>query len=91
MGYEGGVYGSMLYSVGQRRRELGIRMALGAGRGKVLGMVVATGPKLALVGIALGMAGSLAVTRFLAAWCTASAQPTYPHSRWWQSCSGPWR
>ncbi|MCZ6756494.1 MAG: ABC transporter permease, partial [Gemmatimonadetes bacterium] len=63
----GGIYGSMLYSVGQRRRELGIRMALGAGRGKVLGMVVGQGAKLALIGIALGIAGSLAVTRFLSA------------------------
>jgi putative ABC transport system permease protein len=63
----GGIYGSMLYSVGQRRRELGIRVALGAGRGKVLGIVVGQGTKLALIGIALGVVGSLAVTRFLSA------------------------
>jgi putative ABC transport system permease protein len=63
----GGIYGTMLYSVGQRRRELGIRVALGAGRGKVLGIVVGQGTKLALIGIVLGIAGSLAVTRFLSA------------------------
>ncbi len=63
----GGIYGSMLYSVSQRRRELGIRMALGAGQGRVIGMVVGQGARLALVGIALGVAGSLAMTRFLSA------------------------
>jgi ABC-type antimicrobial peptide transport system permease subunit len=63
----GGIYGTMLYSVSQRRRELGIRVALGAGRGKVLGIVVGQGAKLALIGIAVGIAGSLALSRFLSA------------------------
>jgi ABC-type antimicrobial peptide transport system permease subunit len=57
----------MLYSVGQRRRELGIRVALGAGRGRVLSIVVGEGARLALIGIVLGVVGSLAVTRFLSA------------------------
>jgi putative ABC transport system permease protein len=63
----GGIYGSMLYSVGQRRRELGIRVALGARRGTVLGIVVGQGARLALLGIALGTVGSLALSRFLEA------------------------
>jgi putative ABC transport system permease protein len=61
-----GIYGSMLYSVRQRRRELGIRMALGALRGNVVTMVVRHGMLLTTVGIGLGLAGGLALSRTLA-------------------------
>lgn len=60
-----GLYGTLLYSVGQRRRELGIRLALGAGRGSVQRDVVTRGLLLTLVGVLLGLAGAWAAGRFL--------------------------
>ncbi|HTU34195.1 MAG TPA: ABC transporter permease [Candidatus Acidoferrum sp.] len=61
-----GMYGVMAFSVGQRTRELGIRMALGADRQSVMQMVLWQGARLALVGVAIGIATALAVTRVLA-------------------------
>jgi ABC-type antimicrobial peptide transport system permease subunit len=60
-----GLYGTLLYTVGQQRRELGIRLALGAGRGSVERKVVARGLILAAMGSALGLAGAWAGGRFL--------------------------
>jgi putative ABC transport system permease protein len=60
-----GLYGLLAYAVGQRRSEIGIRMALGAQRSAVLRMVVGDGMKLVLVGTGLGIAASLALTGFL--------------------------
>jgi predicted permease len=62
-----GTYGVMAYLVGQGTREIGIRMALGAGRGRVLGMVVGQGAWLAAVGVCAGLAGALALSRYLSA------------------------
>ena len=62
-----GVHGVLSYAVEQRRHEMGIRMALGAQRSAVLGMVVRQGMALSLAGIALGVLGALAVTRLLGA------------------------
>jgi putative ABC transport system permease protein len=61
-----GLYGLMAYSVSQRTNEIGIRMALGAKQSEVLRMIVSEGMKLALAGLAIGIASSLAVGRFLA-------------------------
>ncbi len=61
-----GLYGVMTYQVAQRTQELGIRMALGADRARVLRLVMRDGMSLALLGAALGVALSLALSRFLA-------------------------
>jgi putative ABC transport system permease protein len=60
-----GVYGVMAYSLSQRSRELAIRMALGASKQDVLSMVVRQGASLALLGVGLGLLGSLALSRVL--------------------------
>ena len=60
-----GIYGVVAYSVARRTREIGIRVALGARRTDVAGMVLREGAVLAAAGIGIGLAGSLALTRVL--------------------------
>ena len=61
-----GIYGLMAYSVQQRTREIGIRMALGAQTSHVRNMVIGQGMVLALIGVVIGIAGAFGMTRFLA-------------------------
>jgi putative ABC transport system permease protein len=61
-----GLYGVMSYSVSQRTREIGIRMALGAQRAQVLKLIVKQGMKLTAIGVVLGIAASLGLTRLIA-------------------------
>ena len=60
-----GLYGVIAYSVGQRTQEIGIRMAVGAQRIDVLRLILSGGLKLIGLGVVLGMAGTLALTRLL--------------------------
>jgi ABC-type antimicrobial peptide transport system permease subunit len=60
-----GTYGVLSYLVSERRQEIGIRMALGAERATLVGMVMKQGLTLALVGLFAGLAGAIAVTRLM--------------------------
>jgi predicted permease len=60
-----GIYGVVAYSVGQRTREIGVRVALGAHHGAIVRMVIAEGLRFSLAGVALGIVGALAATRVM--------------------------
>ena len=75
-----GVYGVMSYLVSKRTHEIGIRVALGAQRNDVLGLFVTMGLKLAVVGVVVGIAVSLLLTRVIASFLFGvkpSDPPTY--------------
>lgn len=72
-----GIYGVMSWTVAQRAHEIGIRIALGATAGNVLGMVVGQGAKLAAAGVLIGMAASFGLTRMMTA-LLFSVSPTDP-------------
>ncbi|MBV9888991.1 MAG: ABC transporter permease, partial [Acidobacteria bacterium] len=60
-----GIYGVLSYTVSQRKREIGIRLALGAQQDNVLGMVLSSGARMALAGVMIGVVVALALTRWM--------------------------
>lgn len=72
-----GIYGLLSYSVATRRLELGVRMAVGADRGAVVRLVLTQGLKLAGIGLLVGLAGALVVSRGLSA-LLFGIEPTDP-------------
>jgi putative ABC transport system permease protein len=72
-----GIYGIMAYAVEQRTREIGIRMALGAGGWQVLRLVIRQAIWMIAAGLALGLAGAMALTRFISSelWEVQSTDP----------------
>jgi len=60
-----GLYGVLAYSVSRRTHEIGIRMALGANRGRMLTMILRQGMTLTLIGVALGLGGAYVLTKYL--------------------------
>jgi predicted permease len=73
-----GIYGVMAYSVSQRTRELGIRIALGAASQRVLALVLHDGLKLILLGLAIGVACSYGAARLIASQLYATSQTDLP-------------
>jgi putative ABC transport system permease protein len=61
-----GIYGVMAYSVAQRTREIGIRMAMGAQRSDVLALILRQGAVLAIIGVTAGLIGALALAQLMA-------------------------
>ena len=72
-----GIYGVLSYLVGQRTREIGVRMALGAQRFDVLRMVLEDGARMTMVGAAIGLVAALALTRLMAS-MLFGVRPTDP-------------
>jgi putative ABC transport system permease protein len=72
-----GLSGVIAYSVAQRTREIGVRMALGAQRQDVLRLIVGQGMSLSMIGIVLGLGVAVALTRFLSSFLY-QIEPTDP-------------
>jgi putative ABC transport system permease protein len=75
-----GIYGVLSYAVSQRRSEMGVRIALGASRANVLGLIVVQGMRPVLIGLVVGVVGALWLSRVMASLLfdmTAADWPTY--------------
>ena len=85
-----GVYGLLACQVTERRREIGIRMALGSSAADVFGLVMRDGARITVLGILVGLAGTVGTTRLMTGRCTASRRRILSSSAPSHSCSRPW-
>ena len=81
-----GLYGVIAYSVGQRTREVGVRMALGAQRSAVYRMVLQEAGILSGIGIVVGLVCSLVLQHCCRICCLKRRRVTFPRWRRWQLC-----
>jgi len=84
-----GIYGVMAFTVAQREHEIGLRMALGASRGKVVGMILKEGMALALFGLGLGLVGAYFVGRALESELYGGASSISARLSRWPLCCLP--
>ena len=80
-----GLYGVLAYAVGQRTREIGIRLALGARRGEVLRMVMTQAGRLAVVGVVIGLGAAVIASRALRSQLFQIAPTDIVHVRAWSA------
>ncbi len=86
-----GVYGVIAYSVAERTHEIGVRVALGASRGDVAGMVMAQGMAMTAAGLMFGLAGAWFVTRYMTSLFMGLRRAIPLHLAWRRGCWGQWR
>ena len=82
-----GIYGTISYVVNEQRREIAIRLALGAQRGNILKMVLRRGLGLAAAGAGLGVAGALIVSHLMAGLLFGVSPDRSAHLRWCDPCA----
>jgi len=70
------IYGVLAYSVSERTREIGVRLAIGAGANRIVGMVLQDGARFIAVGLAIGIAGALGLSRLIRVSCSKPRPPT---------------
>jgi hypothetical protein len=80
-----GIYGLSAYAVVRRTQEIGIRLALGATSRQILVLILRLGMALTVIGVAIGMAASLGLTKVISGFCTESRRPMLPRC-WRSSC-----
>ena len=83
-----GVYGVVAYAIARRTREIAVRLALGAAPARIVALVVRDGFAWTAAGLAVGVAGALALSRYLRRCCSASALAIRSPSRWSRAARG---
>jgi FtsX-like permease family len=86
-----GLFGGLSYAVTQRTREIGVRTALGATPGQILGLVLRQGALMAVIGVAVGLGLAVVAVRYLTAHLLGSRRSIRRRSRWSPARYWRWR